>query len=640
MAPRLLVCLLALLMLLGGSEYGYSQHVLRLDQPAASIGVLAENTQSTVTDRIPFESTKFNEFVSLELGGSVLAERVLLFKLRLQPWFEQASWKYPEPESGGGNTLNYAGVFQAFNRGKIGFQGGFSNQNSLRDLRYGVERDGRVRQTRLQLYGRFKVLPTTVEYQRRHVVVGLQSADGVSSDFDEIFTDFRVQAANSKTSLLYERRAYEDLVSNRQNLHNRAHALHRFSWGRGSSLHSRLRYFDRSTPLTETQQRLVWGENAQIMHAERVRSKLNFNLFRSWIGEQRSSGWNARLDTNAGISSMLAAGFSGYTARSKFSMGSRSRAGVLPRLTLTLPEFAGVRITAGGGVGYEWRTQETAEGGTVDVRDEQHTVSSFGSFTLGEQFVEHPSIVVTSLEGGVLYERGVDYLVRRIGALTEIQALAGGRLRPGERVLASYTFGQVPSFDGGALVTDFRLDGWLGGLNFYSRYHVIQPRGSEMALAGLYDETDKRFGARFRASTPLANLTLLTEYGRSTGPVYDFERLQVLGYFSRSVTRAISITLDLGYQIGYRYMVDTPLKGWSAGFVLRWEVTRSLSAYGRYGGFRYQENGLSDQSLGADVGVEWRYRRLRAFARFQTVGRVQDLTQESRYLRVGFARFF
>ena len=79
-------------------------------------------------------------------------------------------------------------------------------------------------------------------------------------------------------------------------------------------------------------------------------------------------------------------------------------------------------------------------GESMNVVDEQHTLTSTNQFPLSHQYVVAGTVVVTNQLQTQTYIENVDYLIVVVGAETRLQRLSSGSILDGEDVLADYTY--------------------------------------------------------------------------------------------------------------------------------------------------------------------------------------------------------
>jgi hypothetical protein len=295
---------------------------------------------------------------------------------------------------------------------------------------------------------------------------------------------------STKLSLLLERRELDDKVPDRDNdfTIDRFYARHRFLWGRGSELTSRLEYWDRRGFNAYT--RTEWSQIFDIYHAPSLASTATYR-FRT-VGNRTSTDLFSaiyrlehRLYRNLTTSGGLV-----YDRRKSPNL-LETREQVELKLAYQKSELwgAGVGLFLGGNYG---RIDRDSERGVLEVVDEPQVVPISGQVFLGNTFIIGSTIVVTSADSAIVYEADVDYDVIPLGSgITQLSVLPQGRIEVGQTILVSYTAAILPSveFDRISRTSSFSI-GFRGfSLNYQDdavRNDVISG-----AAASLYDTRNR-----------------------------------------------------------------------------------------------------------------------------------------------------
>lgn len=195
--------------------------------------------------------------------------------------------------------------------------------------------------------------------------------------------------------------------------------------------------------------------------------------------------------------------------------------------------------------------QSGAIGTTQQVLGDVQSFNDPQPIILTRTGVNSGSVAVFDASGTRRYVQGIDYTVQKVGNTVRIERLIGGNINSGDTVRLNYGIDPLPGFSSESLSfgagANYAFDeGWLKGLNLYTRYYQVDQSISPATSGILPDNIrDTTIGAEYR----IWKLTLRAEdeIRQSTLAPYDAQRLSA-GYIDNIGQRGtLSVNLTQNF---------------------------------------------------------------------------------------------
>ena len=426
---------------------------------------------------------------------------------------------------------------------------------------------------------------------------------------------FNLVVQNSKTRVRYQRLAVDDLLRTDDDyLRHQLIGTNDQNWGKGSSLRSRVSYTQLDG--TSSVETLNWGQSVHLQHTADVGTNLNYYVNDTQTRFDATKGWGAGLTETVRLSSSLITSLTGGANGRRSTAGSYSSWRIMPRAQYTHELAAGIRFSGGGGVGYQYRSQESDEDGYGTVVGERHVVPPSIRFLLDQPNVDPTSVRITSEDAVILYELGPDYRLFVSGPFLEVIAQPGGRIEAGQVLLVDYRFALLPTADGGIVRWEYNLGLAVKGLQLYHSLSGDEKTGQTSTEVPLFGETDNAVaGIRFDSETPVGALHVDGEWRKTS--------------FDGQSSEVFSLDGRLGFSAGREWRGHVGA-GWSSRRDgARWDMFRGLgkviwspllrlNVYGSLSANHWDRDiGGQEQFFGAAVGADWTIRQLTAGLRLE-----------------------
>jgi hypothetical protein len=635
----LTVCGLAAL-LTAGARASPAQHVIKLSRTGGIVGLEFDGYSLQNSSGFHDGQRTFREYVNLQITGSVLDPRVLLFDVGLRPRIEQTSWNATyESSSGGSTNLDARLAAHLFSRGKISLQAEAMRLSNNAQVRFDEEQSVSYQELRLRLNTRFRPLPLWIELRNLQNNLDFSRPQGVSLMRDEQSRSVWMRAQNSKTFLEYQHVDFSDNLYDRRVVTDRATATHHMGWGKGSSLRSILTYSDRAG--VGPFRRFAWNEYVNIRHTLDVQTDLRFRLFDQVSRGLKSKGWFVDLRPQTRLAREAHVALSGLAERRQYALVDFRRYELKPMADAAFDLPAGMRLIASGAVGYRWQVQSADEASVGDVLDERHEVDQFGRFILDEISVISSSVLITSEDRSVVFEEGIDYQIFEQGPRTEVLSLPGGRIQPQDIVLVSYSFRLIDDLSSDALLANYNVNLQLGPLAFFNHMNLVDPAQQSSPRApgspGYYQNLQA--GVAYQSRTPFGSVDVRAEYDATTTDAITYQMFRVRATLSARLLRGMGSTVGVAWQNG---LADRgrPISRLDANAAVNWSPIPRLALVGALTAYRGHADFQRDTFLGFGLGAEWSLRRLRMFARYDYRSWDTRTQQQESRIRTGIARFF
>lgn len=633
---RVRIALACALLVLSGAQAA-AEPLLRLRRQGGELGGSIESLAARDAVSSQSEPPRTQLWLRIPLEGTVLSPRLLSWSGAVRPSFQRGP-------AGGGGTVRFAETGYEFSAraftGSPVTLGVLTGRTQGRSQREGVtlsEFDSRV--TTANVHLRTRGIGFRAEWSDRSSdqswVVG-PLAQAVEQDLR--VRTWRIEASNSK---LQAWRQSDDRTGSGVGMGYRTWntgAAHALRWGHGSELASRFTRDEQARPDRTGQ--WEWEERVRLRHSSRTESSWSREERHSWnpSGDSRAVGWSTRVSDRLHDGVRWGAA---YQERRASALGERSvtRSGG-PELALGGRLANGLRADVTTGYDLERRRLEGSATGPVSVLDERVLFDASGSVLLLRAGVRPATLRVESPDRSVLFLEGVDYRLLPGNSTLQILLLPGGRLRPGDAVLLSYTYD--PPTRGSADAEVLRLNAVVGWKALTAR-HSRRRRdveGSGIAVTARtsgYDEDESMLdldrtgrGGRVHLSAGLTHRTFDGLRQRVT---------DLRGEWAGRPTAWGQPSLALGWsrRTGEREPLDLDdlTVGWTAtpvnGLTTIARFERRTSRLGA---------GHEERSTGVTLDADWRYGSLETQLRYGYAARRDGVDRDAQRLWVRVARRF
>ncbi|MFZ5941104.1 MAG: hypothetical protein ACOYXB_11080 [Bacteroidota bacterium] len=85
------------------------------------------------------------------------------------------------------------------------------------------------------------------------------------------------------------------------------------------------------------------------------------------------------------------------------------------------------------------RNRTESESGIIRIVNEEHQLGDLEESILSKPYVVPGSVMITDMNGSVIYREGFDYLLDELNHFTRLTRIPGGLIEPGQAVLANYS---------------------------------------------------------------------------------------------------------------------------------------------------------------------------------------------------------
>ncbi|MFQ5773639.1 MAG: hypothetical protein ACE5GS_03890 [Kiloniellaceae bacterium] len=578
--------------------------------------------------------------VRLRQSGFGLDPRIFRFAVEVEPKVSRGDFSgADQDEVRDGLFLNYninANVLQG-TPGPVSFdvQAGRTNDTTEGSLGNRSEFDLGTRS--LGVNWKTTIFPSTLRYSERSLEQTFRSGlTGATFERDDVLRTVSLRGRSSKLDLSLDRDWLDDQVEGRDfdYTSNRARAGHRFRWGKGSQLTSRVDYFDRNG--FNSFENLSLDETADIQHTADLRSTTSYR-FTSFTQQTTTT-------ENAGAFSLTHDLYDNLTTTGHAS-GSFRDSDVLDELEyetgLNLNYrkqiFWGGRFNAGAGAAYRI-TDRRSQGGFQEVVDESHVVPATGIVILDRRFVDPSSIVITDATGTLVLTQGADFTVSPAAEdLTEIFVLPGGQVAPAETILASYSFEVLPSLKFSTVPYHYRASVDFGWITVFHR----ASQSNESLISGtgesvLVDREDSTTGVQLRWDRASTRATFSAEKRFQSTGAFETDALDFDQSLIYTMSRGTTLNLSLSEVFSESTNRTTDL--YTADLSLRWLPWSNFSLRPHVGFWLRDDEGATvtegtrrEHFVVGGLDLRWFWRKLELGVRYEHNRRGGDITESSEH---------
>lgn len=561
--------------------------------------------------------TEFEERLRLDISGDVLDQKIFTFNVDIEPVLTQ-NWTDTGlgTERNGATDMNYGGrvsFLHGVQASPFSLDADFSRTSSDVDGTLGsrskITRDGRG----AALHWKLSAFPSTLSYREFKLDELFVPAFGLPpTERDEFQRTMSFRGRSRKMEVVLEGIDFDDRTPLDNDYKSQdARLNNNFRWGKGSSLTSRLSYFNRDG--FNAYKKSAVSESVKLQHTRNLYTTYGFT---GEVLERTTETRTRRGDF--GVHHQLYRNLTTSLAVSRFDTDSdafqEDRTDGLLDFYYNKRFSDNVRVSANLGGGY--RVVDRV-GGQLDYF-ESPTVPVTGIVVLAQRFIIVSTIVVTAPGCNPCLET-TDYIVQDAGNdFTQLQIPIGSRINIGDVLTVDYVF-ESPSVDYHSVPYRFgvRLD-----YGAYALYH--RTTGEEQTLVAGSDPNavaDRRIDTtgvewiwtwdrnrdRNRASVT-AERVFTDTAGRITT---EYTLRQTLNY---AVARATTLTANLKQS---RLIGETNVTVYEGDAMINWRPVRGIIVTPNTSAFhRVSDPGGTEDYLQLGVDFGWRWRRLTFDAKY------------------------
>jgi hypothetical protein len=551
--------------------------------------------------------TELEEKLRLDIAGDVVDRRILAFDVNLEPVFKQG-WR----DTGSStdrlrtNYLNYSGRIRALNgleASPVSLDADFGRLTIRTDSTLGSETDFVRDSAGASLNWHSTALPAQLSYNEHSLDEIFISAFGQPpTERRESQRRLNFRARNRKMELVLEGIEFDDRTLQDNDYESQdARLNNNFQWGKGSSLTSRLKYFNRVgfSPWL----RSSISENLRLQHTESLFTTYGFNYERS---ERTTSS-----DTIKGDFALNHELYSNLTTSLNVLLLSTDSDDFQEDRTDTWLNFdyrkkfeGGPAVTANLGGGYR---EAARVGGQVDF-SESPTVPPTGVVPLTQRFIVQSSIIVTAPGCNPCTEI-TDYLVEDAGNdFTQLRIPAGSRINIGDTITVDYVFVQ-PSLDFYSFPYQFGARLQYERFAFYHRTNMENQILVEGDPDALTDRRTHRTGVEWNWTRNRDRALLTAEHLYSD--VADKVDSEFVFAQNLNLSLRPNALLDLRFSQSFLDSATGDVQAFYGDADITWVLRRGLSITPYVSAFhRSSDPGRDESYLEIGAIFDWRWRRL------------------------------
>ncbi len=616
-----------------------AQETLAIERPTGELGADFDGSWVDFAAAPNAIRRTFQEWLLLRIRGSVVHPKIASFDAILRPVQAQTTWDIvPSSPSGGISRLDGRAGLTLLGGAPISLRlNGLSARETNRG-RFGTRTETRLTEWGSSARYRNPYLPAELDYRDALRDILSRTAEGPGYRENDRTRTLRFTARNRKTGLYVERLWFDDRIGARDFASVTGNFDHLYRWGKGSRLRSAFQYLDRTG--FAPRRTIFWRQWAHLQHTWTVSSDYEYGIARQEAGGDFTRTRFGRLVATYQPQPELELHASLYGESQRFRIGRQSYYRLGPRIGYARQLARGVHLTTSLMVGYEWHDQKPTAEGTVAVVGERHVIPPSERFTLGQPFADASSVVITSPDGTILYELGLDYRFLSTDPFIEVVVLPGGRLQAGDTVSVDYVREVLPGGSGNALTGDLRLDLRVSSARLY-HYRSLQDAlgDADVArLARLRNYDDMTTGIAVSVPLAVGSLNVSGEHRRRSARTFDFTTYMLRGGFGATLLRGLRGTLEASaiFQRGGSVQVDMA----TAKMGAEWAPLAPLRLRSYLSLWSWTEDGRRERFLGGGLGGEYLIGLVSVGLRYDRLSWVDGLDRTEDRLFLRFSRKF
>ncbi len=563
--------------------------------------------------------TEWRAGIRISKEGYSLDPGIARFLLKIEPLYAWGKFDSTTlVEDRNINFLSYLFQLNLLNGtpGPFAFDLSVMRNSNLNTGSLGSRYDNQIENRSATFRWKNAAFPMRLIYAERSLIQDFVSGLSNSrSERDEQLKLLTLRGRSSKLDLLVERQSMDDRVLTRNNDFDvdRAYVMHRFPWGDGSQLRSRVNYYDRTG--FNANKRLTINETTRIQHTDDVFSRSTYRYY-SVTQDIKTIEHNGEFELVHQLYNNLTSTARAYgRSRSSDTLDeTRWRTGLETQYRKR--NLFGIGVNGGLGFYYQ-RTNRNSNMGLAEVIDEPGTASLSGVILLKRRFVILPTIIVTDADGVLVYTEGIDYIALELPEdLTQLQIIPGGRIESGDTVLVSYKAQVLPSQEFSTTYTQYNFGinlGWVR-LSHYDRKSddkLLSGAGESFLKDNRNTVTNLEFNWKMRSfNTTVAAERRFYQVGNFKSTAYTFRQL-----LSWKASNRLLLNLNMVESFTNTTTLNTDL--YNLQLTLDWQPLIGLSVRPTLGAWKRLDKGNTlpggsrdDTFITAGFTLRWLYRKV------------------------------
>jgi len=472
----------------------------------------------------------------------------------------------------------------------------------------------------------YPVFPTKVTLQRSDVISrGFYSS---ADKEDSLRIQSKKDTDKTRTILDIDMRTTDRVIQGSASTVDRASAFidNYFDIDQKKRLTSSLQYTNSTSTGRDSQ-------TAQVQSELRINHRENFNTSYSLqIRRQDELDWSSNTyGVSAGLSHQLyenlTTGFNINSTREDSSNGNQNTntAALDFRYRRAIPWG---QLLVNLGVRERIRDNQR-DGSVIQIREEPHAFA--GATTqvfLDNLNIDEGTIVVTDASGTIIYVKGVDYIVDRVGASTRITRDPFGGIGDNQSILVDYKYRPDPPAKTGLTSTNFGVNLLLWkNLTLYYQSN----RSRERQISGDFPiplQNDKR--QKTGGELKWGWTRTLVEYEDNDTRISPYKRFLVSETLSLNLHRSISLGLGAAYTETELRDTGEITKGVRADANLTWHVGATGQLRARAYFLNARSSVQDTQSKGAIATYEWLFGAWQPRLRYEFLDDINSISGDNR----------
>ncbi len=634
-AAALAVCVVLL-----GARGARAQDTFDLEPPRGEIGASVDGSWFDYAGSSDLSAQLFRQWIWFRTSMWYLSPQVLRLDLDIRPTFNQSLFGgEPESPNGGGTSFVGGARLHVLSGARTSLETYVWRDDETVRARFGQRTDLDVFEWGAELDNSNPYLPFKLTYDdRTRDVIWTTGADLAPARTDNRTQVLEFTARNSKTGLQIERLVFDDFIADRDYRRTLGRFDNLFRWGKGSRLESMIQYVNRQR--NAPYERFNLRGIVHLQHTARIFSDYDYQYSTQNTPVDRVTENVGRVGVTYLMSPFVDVGAEAYGQARSARVGKQSYLRVRPNVgfvaNLPFRVLATTRLFAG----YEWHDQSAKEDGFIERLDEPHRVGPNGRFQLDRAFAEPSSLTVTSDDGTLLYEEGIDYRSVITGPFLEVIVLPGGRIAIGDLVRVSYRFRVVPDASANAFIWGYELGLRLGGIRLYVQRSRQDSQDSVPpgVLPVLRNYDDSAVGIGVDLANRYGSISVAAEHRRQTTDVFD--------YTTNTLRAALGVMVRRNLEASVRGLLmaqrgtEIPLDQLLGEASLEWGLSRALRLRAYVAAWNWDFGLRKEDFLGGGVGLEWNVARLTTLVRFDRLSWENGFDRLENRLYISLTRAF
>ncbi|MDH3734739.1 MAG: hypothetical protein OEU54_14525, partial [Gemmatimonadota bacterium] len=458
------------------------------------------------------------EWFVVPFSGMILDSRILTYSFEARPRFSQ-NHATDLPQGVNVRDLGIAAAASLFSGLPVSLDVVYNRTSGVTRGGFGTEADFGNSALFSVLSFKNVYLPMNVSYSARSSRNAF-FAGGAETTTPVVRSDairtFRISATNSKLNVVASWSDQTDRIGDNDFSLREMDFNHRFGWGKGSMLQSRVGWSNRRGNSPYDRHR--WDERLRIRHTRSTASTWTFGRFRTKASEGPVTGTSLGWQMDSRALSWLTVGANLARSTTETDEGGRGVFSFGPSVAVRTSLPAGIRFNGNAAVAVVRRSADGTLNGLLEVVNEVQVVDETFLVILDRLFSDPASIVVRSEDQSIVYALGIDYSVVVVGSVTQLRILPGSRIQENDRILVSYSFAPQEQIEERGVRTAAGVGLAFRGLSVrHSRSWRDTDLTGDFELPVSGDFQEETTIVAFRGGTPLGQLRATLSRRRRDG---------------------------------------------------------------------------------------------------------------------------